>query len=146
MCTEGEGYMSDQLVVEFHENYPSSEPVVAVLSLHGGDSPDSAAETLADFFLQVGSLRNPEWHDAGALAARFIVMQHTLRSNSFELGNLAASPIAHKTSYGRQLVRIYGREKGPLVQFVRDSYTKLEELAVARYILENCSIEVMDAA
>jgi hypothetical protein len=74
------------------------------------------------------------------------VAQQDLHYGCPELGTLGALAIARKASYGYQLVRIYGRNEGPLVEFVRDAYTKSEELAVAKYILENHSVEVRDSA
>ena len=128
--------MSDKLVLEFYDRRSTPEPVVTVMALHGGDNPESAAETLADFFLQVGDLPELNWEDAGSLAARFIALQQGIRYGFSELGILSAFPIGHQPTYGRQLVRVFGSKRGPIVEFVPDGYTKPEELAVAKHILE----------
>jgi len=135
--------MSDSLIIEFYEGASASDPVLSVLARHGGDSPDSAAETLADFFLEVGELPYIDWQDMGALATRFILRQQCLHYGASELSLLGAVPVPPKTTYGLQVVRIRGRKQGPTVEFVEDSYTKREEIAVAKYILEKVPVEVL---
>ena len=129
--------MSDILFVEFYDGVQSSEPAVSVLAMNGGNSPDSAAETLADFFLQVGDSLELDWCDASALATRFIMRQQYLHSCCSELDRIVALPMAKRPTFGHQLVRIYKSEKGPSVEWVEDAYTKPEEVAVANYILQD---------
>jgi len=144
--SESEALVSDKLVLEFFERPSTSEPVVTVMAFHGGDNPESAAETLADFFLQVDDLPELNWEDAGALAARFIALQQGIRYGFSELGLLSAVPIKRQPKYGHQLVRVFGGKRGPIVEFVADAYTKPEELAVAKYILDKFGFGVIESA
>ena len=138
--------MSDKLVLEFYDRRSTPEPVVTVMALHGGDNPESAAETLADFFLQVGDLPELNWEDAGSLAARFIAFQQGIRYGFSELGVLSAVPIKRQPTYGHQLVRVFGGKRGPIVEFVPDAYTNPGELAVGKYILDRFGFGVVDSA
>lgn len=138
--------MSDHLIVEFYDKPTQSDPVATVLALYGGDNPESAAETLAHFFLDMSFLRDLNWEDAGGLATRFILFQQDLHHGCAHLKSLAATLIERQPMNRSQLVKIYGKKDGPVVEFVRDAYTKPEELSVANYILKNISIETKESA
>lgn len=137
--------MSDKLVVEFCDGSSPFDPVLAVMAFYGGDNPETAAETLADFFLQVVDLPDIDWRDAGALGARFIALQQNIHYGYGELGTLGAVPIRRQSSYAHQLVRVFGERGGPLVEFVPDAYTRPEQLAVAKYVLARSGFETIES-
>jgi hypothetical protein len=64
-----------------------------------------------------------------------------MRYGYSELGVLCAVPIKRQPTYDHQLVRVFGAKRGPIVEFVPDAYTKPEELAIAKYILDKVGFE-----
>lgn len=133
--------MSDKLIVEFYESDDSVIPTACVLACHGGDNPASAATTLADFFEELSSLRDPGHIDAGLLASRFVVFESSKGSGSSHLDFNDVSIVPFQQKYGYQTVRVFARKGRAYVHCVKDKWTSAKELLDAAIILQQEGVD-----
>lgn len=129
--------MSERLIVEFYEAAERPMPVASVLCFHGGDDAESAAYTLAAFIGHVRQLAQPQFDNAGLLAARFISWRGYEDRNSEKIADFAdvvLIPTLERPDY-YLVAKVIANAERPKVQFLRDSALHDHELQAAAAVL-----------
>ena len=132
--------MSDKLVIEFFQQDGNrANPVAAVMSLHGGDNPVSAALTISDFLASIRTSSPAQNFDAYTLASLFILWSATKGPSRSQFPCMEAELIPISTKYGYQAMRIFAGRERTRVELVRDEFTSDEEIIEGRRFLEQLS-------
>jgi hypothetical protein len=134
--------LSSKLVVEFYESGNDIQPVAAVLAFHGGDEPEPAAITMADFVCQVRMPATSPQASAYELATRFIIWQQTLEGALLAERGPAAILVNPNQPYACQRARLYSDVDEICVEIIPDEFTTTEELDSAELMLSDFKISV----